>query len=102
MRGSQSRERKNKGGAAAVLVKVVLIALLVYAGVALYQVQGKIQTAEAQLSSLSEQKQSLEDKNSALRADINAADDPEKLEEIARNKLGMVKSGEKVFYDTGY
>ena len=102
MRGSQSRERKNTGGAAAVLVKVVLIALLVYAGVALYQVQGKIQTAEAQLSSLSEQKQSLEDKNSALRADINAADDPEKLEEIARNKLGMVKSGEKVFYDTGY
>lgn len=102
MRGSQSRERKSKGGAAAVLVKVVLIALLVYAGVALYQVQGKIQTAEAQLSSLSEQKQSLEDKNSALRADINAADDPEKLEEIARNKLGMVKSGEKVFYDTGY
>ena len=102
MRGTQTQARKTRSGAAGILVKLVLIALMIYAGITLYNLQGLIQAAEAQQSQLSAQVQSLEDKNSALRADIAAADDPEKLEEIARDKLGMVKSGEKVFYDTSY
>ena len=102
MRGTQAQVRKKGFAAAGILVKLVLIALMIYAGVTLYQLQDQIQTAEAQKAQLSAQVQSLADENSALRADIAAADDPEKLEEIARDKLGMVKSGEKVFYDTGY
>ena len=102
MRGTQTQARKTRSGAAGILVKLVLIALMIYAGITLYNLQGLIQAAEAQQAQLSTQVQSLEDKNSALRADIAAADDPEKLEEIARDKLGMVKSGEKVFYDTSY
>ena len=102
MRGTQAQVRKKGFGTAGILVKLVLIALMIYAGVTLYHLQDQIQTAEAQKAQLSAQVQSLEDENSALRADIAAADDPEKLEEIARDKLGMVKSGEKVFYDTSY
>ena len=102
MRGTQTQARKTRSGAAGILVTLVLIALMIYAGITLYNLQGLIQAAEAQQAQLSAQVQSLEDKNSALRADIAAADDPEKLEEIARDKLGMVKSGEKVFYDTSY
>lgn len=102
MRGTQAQVRKKGFGAAGILVKLVLIALMIYAGVTLYHLQDQIQTAEAQKAQLSAQVQSLEDENSALRADIAAADDPEKLEEIARDKLGMVKSGERVFYDTSY
>ena len=101
MRETHTQARK-KGSGAAILVKLVLIALMIYAGVTLYHLQGLIQTAEAQQTRLAAQVQNLEDENSALRADIAAADDPEKLEEIARDKLGMVKSGEKVFYDTSY
>lgn len=99
---TQAREGKAKSGAAGILVKLVLLALMIYAGITLYNQQGAIQTAEAQQAQLSARVQELADKNAALRADIAAADDPDKLEEIARNKLGMVKSGEKVFYDTGY
>ena len=99
---AQAREGKAKSGAAGILVKLVLLALMIYAGITLYNQQGAIQTAEAQQAQLSARVQELADKNAALRADIAAADDPDKLEEIARNKLGMVKSGEKVFYDTGY
>lgn len=102
MKGTQTQVRKKGSGAAGILVKLVLIALMVYAGVTLYHLQDQIRTAETQQAQLAAQVQSLEDENSALRADIAAADDPEKLEEIARDKLGMVKSGEKVFYDTSY
>ena len=102
MKKTQAREGKAKSGAVGILVKLVLLALMIYAGITLYNQQGSIQTAEAQQAQLSAKVQEMEDKNAALRADIAAADDPDKLEEIARNKLGMVKSGEKVFYDTGY
>ena len=102
MKKTQARGGKAKSGAVGILVKLVLLALMIYAGITLYNQQGAIQTAEAQQAQLSARVQELADKNAALRADIAAADDPDKLEEIARNKLGMVKSGEKVFYDTGY
>ena len=45
--------------------------------------------------------QELQDKNNALRSDIAASGDPDKLEDVARSELGMVESGEKVFYETG-
>ena len=88
-------------GAAGMLAKLVLIALAVYAGITLYQLQGLIQTAREKETYLTAQVQSLTDKNDALRSDIASAGDPEKLESVARSALGMVKSGEKVFYDTG-
>ncbi|MBR4870416.1 MAG: septum formation initiator family protein, partial [Oscillospiraceae bacterium] len=36
--------------------------------------------------------------NDALRRQLDSADDPNLIEEIARDD-GMVKPGEKVFYD---
>lgn len=87
-------------GVAGILVKLVLIALLIYAGVTLYNLQSQIQAAQAQQAELTARAQSLEDENNALRADIAAAGDQEKLEDVARDELGMVQSGEKVFYDT--
>lgn len=100
----QNKRAKTKAtfGAAGILVKVVLIAVLVYAGVTLYNLQQQIQTAREQEAQLTAQVESLEDKNNALRSDIAAAGDQDKLEEVARDELGMVKSGEKVFYDTNY
>ena len=89
-----------RSGVAGILVKLVLIALLIYAGVTLYNLQQQIQSAKEQETQLTAQVQDLEDRNSALRADIAAAGDQEKLEDVARDELGMVQSGEKVFYDT--
>ena len=89
-----------RSGIAGILVKLVLIALLIYAGVTLYNLQQQIQSAKEQEIQLTAQVQDLEDRNSALRADIAAAGDQEKLEDVARDELGMVQSGEKVFYDT--
>jgi cell division protein FtsB len=40
-------------------------------------------------------------KNAELEYDIEHAGDDETIEEIARIKLGLVKAGEKIFYDVG-
>ena len=105
------REKREKAkaplGAAGILARVILIVLLVYGAVTLYNLQSQIQAAQVQSAKeqetqLTAQVQDLEDRNSALRADIAAAGDQEKLEDVARDELGMVKSGEKVFYDTNY
>ena len=94
--------RRKKSGAAGILVKLVLISLLVYSGITLYGLQDQIRNAKAEEAQLAGQVEALTNQNAALQADIKAAGDPKKLEEVARDKLGMVKSGEKVFYDTGY
>ena len=89
MKEAQEHPRKSKSGAAGILTKVVLVAVLAYAGATLLHLQNQLQTAREQ------------DKNNALRSDIAASGDPDKLEDVARSELGMVESGEKVFYETG-
>ena len=39
--------------------------------------------------------------NAELEYDVAHAGDPETIESIARTKLGLVKPGEKIFYDVG-
>lgn len=104
---SRSHERSTgtspqvKSGAAGILTKVVLVAVLAYAGATLLHLQNQLQTAREQETQLAAQVQELQDKNNALRSDIAASGDPDKLEDVARSELGMVESGEKVFYETG-
>ena len=93
MKEVQDHPRKPKSGAAGILAKVVLVAVLAYAGVTLLHLQQETQ--------LTAQVQELQDRNNALRSDIAASGNPDKLEEVARSELGMVESVEKVFYETG-
>ena len=39
--------------------------------------------------------------NARLEYEIEHSEDPETMEQIAREKLGLVKPGEKIFYDIG-
>ncbi len=102
MRSTNAQKRTAGFGLTGILVKLVVIAVMVYAGVTLYNLQKQIQAAAAQQADLAAQVQVLQDRNQALRADIASADKQEKLEQVARDELGMVKNGEKVFYDTSY
>lgn len=94
-------KKKEAGGIAKVLSRLVLAALLIYSAVALYDLQNQIHTARQREAELAHQVAQLTEENEALRADIKEAGSAEKMEEIAREKLGMVKNGEKVFYTTG-
>ena len=102
MRHQQAKQNKKGFGMTGILVKLVIIAIVIYAGVTLYTLQHQISEANAEEAALTEQIEQVQDQNNALRSDIAAADQQEKLEEVARDELGMVKSGEKVFYDTNY
>ncbi len=101
MEYGKTKAGKQGFGVAGILAKLVLAALAVYAAVTLFQLQDQIRAAKEKETCLAAQVQGLTDRNETLRSDIASAGDQEKLEDVARKALGMVKSGEKVFYDTG-
>lgn len=103
MGNERAENGKNRSGIAGILVKLILAALLVYAAVTLYDLQGQIQAAKNQQAQLTAQVEKITDQNNVLRSDIASAGDSEKLQDIARDELGMVKSDEKVFvFDNAY
>ena len=56
---------------------------------------------EAEEAALAAQIAQIERENAQLQEDLDNADNPELIEEIARNELGMVMQDEKVFYTYG-
>jgi cell division protein FtsL len=79
---------KLTGRAAALLVAVALLALLAVSPVRAYVDQ------RAEIAELERQAQVLEDTNAKLRVDITKLHKPAELERLARECLGMVKTGE--------
>lgn len=86
---------------AGIIIKIVILALVVYAGVSLITL--KAQTAEAQekRNELQQRVDETMQDNSELQYDIDHSTDPEIIEDVARNDIGLVKPGEKIFYDVG-
>ena len=62
--------------------------------------QEQVRAAEAEKEALAAQVQAKQQENDALAADIAQGSTQEKMEEMAREELGLVYPGERVFYDT--
>ena len=58
----------------------------------------RLDTARAEEQSLSAACAALREENDALLRQISSAREPESLEDMARDRLGLVMPGEKVFY----
>ena len=87
--------RKNKG--AGILLNSVV---LVFAASAIYTIislQVQIRNKRIELSDLTDTVEQQELKNAEIEAIIENADDPEYIAKVARDKLGYVTPGEKVF-----
>jgi len=84
---------------ASIFIKIVILALIVYASVTLTSVKGRIETAEADRAVLQAKLDIAMREKAELEYDIEHAGDPEIIAEIARTKLGLVMPGEKIFYD---
>ena len=84
-----------------IFTRIVIAALIVYAAVMLVNIRSRIAAAEADRAALEAEAETLRRENLVLAYDIEHADDPEVIAEIARDKLGLVRPGEKVFYDIG-
>ena len=81
------------------LVSLMLVVLIVVAGVELVRVYGRLQEAKNQQETVSQQLLQQQQENEALKSDLDKADDPEFIKGLARDQLGLVEDGERIFYD---
>ena len=90
---ARRKTEKPKRAGTGPVVRLLLLLLLVSLGWQLVRINRQVETAQAQ----KEQVESQQAENDALRADIADGGSQEKKEEIARDELGMVAPGERVF-----
>ncbi len=93
---ARSKKAKKRTSAALLLV---LIALAVFIGIELIQVNQRLGEAKVQEASLTRQMQQQQQENEALRSDLAKKDDPDFIKELARDQLGLAEEGERIFYD---
>lgn len=83
------------------LTKILLLILLVAAITTFLNLHTQVKALQEQETALEEQVARQRQENDALSAAIQDSDDPSRIEDVAREKLGLVKPGEIVFYDGG-
>lgn len=86
---------------AGILSKLLILVIVVYALYTIASVRVNIADAQSNLTSLTRQVEDAQQENARLEYEIEHSEDPETIEQIAREKLGLVKPGEKIFYDIG-
>lgn len=83
------------------VTKILILVLVAYAAVTLVTLQNQLQDKNAEAAALSGQVTALEQENQRLEQAIDQLDTDEGVEAVARQKLGLVKKNETVFYDVG-
>ena len=93
--------KKKQKRASGFLTGILLLVVLLGVGIQLYRMQEQLKTARAEEEALAREIAQVEKENQQLQEDLDNAGDPELIEEIAREELGMATQGEKVFYAIG-
>jgi len=84
-----------------IITKVIVFALIIYAGLALITLRGRIDSARQKLDDSRRRVADMEVSNAQLEYQIDNHNDPDVIAGIARSSLGLVLPGEIVFYDGG-
>ena len=92
----QAKKGKKRTSFLTMLVIAILIALV---GGQLIHLRSQIDDARSQLTALQSDLDTAKQENDALASALEKADDPEFLQELARDQLGYVTPGDKTFYD---
>ena len=80
------------------LAKIVILALLIYLSVTLLTLGSKINATQDEVDRLTEQVEAQAQSNAELQDAIDNSGDRKQIEDVAREKLGLVEPNEKVFY----
>ena len=80
------------------LTLLLLAALMVGVSVQIYRMFGQLRDARAQEAAYSQRLEELREENRQLQEDLDNQGSQALIEDIARDKLGMVLPGEKVFH----
>ena len=82
---------------AAISTKIIVIAIVVYAGVEWMALHGQVQKAETLLTQLEDQKAVVLQENELLRHEVEHIHDTDVMAHLARQKLGLVAPDEIIF-----
>ncbi len=80
------------------VVKIVLVILLVYLVLTLVNVRQQISDAHAAIDTLTQQVDEQTQANTELSNAIENRDDPSYVEDLARERLGLVAPNDRVFF----
>ena len=80
------------------LIRILFLALLAYMIFTLISVRQQISAANASVETLTQQVSDQTQANTALENAIENRDDPSFLEDLAREKLGLVGPNDRVFH----
>ena len=83
------------------ITKIIVFALIIYAGISLITLRGRIEEGQTELSETRRRVAAMEVANAELEYEIEHYDDPDVIAGIARSRLGLVLPGEIVFFDGG-
>ena len=83
------------------ITALVMVVMIAYAVIALMNMRTKVARAAETETLLREQVEQIQEENAALQYAIEHRDDDKTIEDIARDKLGLVLPDEKIFYDSG-
>ncbi len=84
-----------------VILRIVVLALLLYALASLCSRGWELRETERRLLVLEEEQRELERQKQELEAGLAGEGRQEELRRLARERLGMVMPGEIIFYFTG-
>ena len=78
------------------LTAIILLALFLGIGIQFLNMYGKLQEAKAEEAVYAAQLADLRETNQRLAEDIANSQDPELIEKVAREDLGMARADEKI------
>jgi len=84
-----------------IITRIIVFALIVYAGISLITLRGRIDTVRGELGEVRRAVAEMELSNAELEYEIENHNEPDVIAGIARSDLGLVLPGEIVFYDGG-
>lgn len=86
---------------AGLLTKILILVLLIVVAVSLLELNSRVDQAQAQKEDLARQVAEQTQTNADLADAIEHSDDPDRIADVAREKLGLVAPGEIIFYSMG-
>ena len=86
---------------AGILTAVVIAGLLAYGCINLMTMKTKVAEATKAEAQLQDRIESIQEQNASYQYALDNQDDPDTIEDVARDKLGLVMPDEMIFYDSG-
>lgn len=80
------------------LLRIVLISLLLYSLASLTAVSRELRQAERMRGELLQETERQQARQTELEEKLTQGQSPEEMEQLARERLGLVLPGEKLFY----